>query len=153
MPNLFAFALAAIAYLVPDAEPHTELASAIAAASEESPIFAGDDGRRTASLMVAVAFLETGKTFDCSLVGDNGRSVSCFQIWRDDSSERARIRANGLTAARVARDMLAASMHTCRRLPTPEILSQYTSGKCQRNPESRARWALGQRLFRIIEVE
>ncbi len=126
---------------------------AIATAAEERQILGdADDGRATAALLVAVAYWESGRSFDCSRVGDRGHSVSCWQIWccgRGFSVARCEeLRANVFEAARVARDLLATSLRVCRRQPVADRLSQYTTGHCMTNRESRMRWATAEKLLR-----
>ncbi len=60
---------------------HAPLAIAIVHAVEAEPaIFkADDDKRKTAALMVAVAFRES--SFRVDIVGDNGHAVCAFQIY------------------------------------------------------------------------
>lgn len=148
MSALLAFTIAAIGSLVPYSPAHDTLAEAIAIAAEERPIFEGDDGHKTASLLVAVAWWESGQSFDCTRVGDGGHSVSCFQIWCTPRVDCARVRSDMGYAARISRDMLAESMHACRRLSKPNSLAQYTTGKCVTNRESRIRWWTHERLYR-----
>lgn len=119
-----------------------ELAEAISEAAEQRPIL-DDDGRRTAALLVSVAWHES--QFSNMRVGDSGHSCSAFQIWSSSSQCRA-LQADVALAARTARDMLAASMHSCRRLPVAERLSEFTTGKCITNRESRVRWRTAMRL-------
>lgn len=126
--------------------PDMTLASAIAQAAEERPIL-GDAGERTAVLLVSIAWWETGRSFDCTRVGDHGRSVSCFQLMVCPGPRCAELRADTYAAARVARDMLAASILACRAQPVADRLSLYTTGKCQTNRESRVRWGTAARLW------
>lgn len=149
--TLVAIALFLIRSLVPDAPDPDRLAMAMATAAEERPILGDEDGLRTLTLLVSVAYWETGRTFDGSRVGDRGHSVSPWQLWvcgpGFDESRCNELRANVFESARVARDMLATSMRVCRSLPQPERLSQYTSGRCMTNRESRLRWATAERLY------
>lgn len=77
---MIALVLAAMLALAPGRD-HTELAGAVARVVEsERPLFAGADGqRRTAALLVAVAFRESSLRNDA--VGDGGRSVCAMQIY------------------------------------------------------------------------
>lgn len=61
---------------------HGELATAIATTIwTRGPLFRGDrDGKKTAALMVAIAFRES--TLDNGAVGDHGRSFCAFQVHR-----------------------------------------------------------------------
>lgn len=78
---LHSFVLAAMSLLAPNRD-HTELASAIATVVEtEAPLFRGDEDRsRTAAFMVAVAFREGSLRLDA--VGDKGRALCTYQLWR-----------------------------------------------------------------------
>lgn len=149
--SLIAWTLAAILRLVPEAPEQDRLAAAIASAAEERAILGdADDGRMTASLLVAIAFHESGGTFDCSRTGDNGHSVSCWGLWVCPGPRCAELTADPFQAARVSRDMLAGSIRQCRALPVPgDRLSVYATGKCQTNRESRVRWATAQRLMKV----
>ncbi len=79
--SVLPFVLAAMTQLAPGRD-HTELGGAIARVVDSNkPLFEKDaDHRRTAALLVAVAFRES--TFKPSVVGDNGNSFCAFQIHR-----------------------------------------------------------------------
>jgi hypothetical protein len=151
--SVLLFTLYAFALIAPDISAPDALAAAIAEAAEERPIWEDDDGTRTAALLVSVAYWETGRSLDCSRVGDRGHSVSCFQLWVCPGPRCQAAREDVRTAARIARDMLAASLHACRRLAPPERLSVFTSGRCQTNRESRIRWRTHERLYSKVGIE
>lgn len=98
------------------------LASAIADVVEtRGPIFAGTDGaRRTAALLVAVAWRES--SFRVDAVGDHGRSVCAYQILDGARSL--------LTDARACVDAgythLARSVRACPAHP----VAVYARGQC-----------------------
>lgn len=82
MSSVLPFVLAAMTQLAPGRD-HTELGGAIARAVESAdrPLFENDpDRRRTAALLVAVAFRES--SFRVKVVGDHGESFCAFQIHR-----------------------------------------------------------------------
>jgi hypothetical protein len=81
MSAVLPFVLAAMTQLAPGRD-HTELGAAIARAVEaDRPLFENDaDRRRTAALLVAVAFRES--SFRANVVGDHGESFCAFQIHR-----------------------------------------------------------------------
>lgn len=84
MMSLYWVVLAMMLRLSPSDDPiarHGALAVAITTvASEESPLFAGDESReRTAALLVAVAFRES--SLNASITGDGGHSVCAMQIY------------------------------------------------------------------------
>lgn len=83
--DLLPFVLAAMNLLAPARDNH-ELAEAVAAAVREGdPLFKDDaDRTRTAALVVAVAYRESG--FDNGAKGDRGHSVCAMQILGGDAS-------------------------------------------------------------------
>lgn len=79
-PALLTFVLAAMSSLAPHSD-HVELGTAIAdVVDARAPLFKNDaDRRRTASLLVAVAWRES--TFRLDAIGDHGRARCAFQLW------------------------------------------------------------------------
>lgn len=77
---LLTWILAAMTALAPGRD-HAALGNAIATVlAEEAPLYTDDaDRRRTAALVVAVAFRES--TFRNDVVGDGGHSVCAMQIY------------------------------------------------------------------------
>lgn len=113
MPTpLLAFVMTAMSYLAPGRD-HFELASAISEEVEAAePLFAHDeDRRRTAAIVVAVAYRES--TFTADAVGDHGRSKCAMQIYGgpDDLLTDAR------KCVRVGLEMLRASSKIDRNNP------------------------------------
>src|SRR5262245_60359658 len=77
--DLVTWILAATAVLAPNKD-HSRFAQATAnvVRSEPSLFEADDDHKKTAALIIAVAFRESGLQLDA--VGDHGRSVCAMQI-------------------------------------------------------------------------
>jgi hypothetical protein len=86
--SVLPFVLAAMTQLAPGRD-HSELGSAIARAVDaDRPLFEHDaERRRTAALLVAVAFRES--TFHAKAVGDHGQSFCAFQIHRSSGGTPA----------------------------------------------------------------
>lgn len=146
MVQTAAWALAALLHLAPF------LAASEARAVDLAVAVAGASPRREdQALLVAVAWLETGRTFDLGLVGDHGHSVSPWQLWTAPGSARQRQLARDLgEAAREALARASASIRACRALLPGDRLAQYTTGRCRPNREARQRWALRARLLREV---
>lgn len=127
-----------------------------------APIFPGDENRhRTASLMLAIAFYESGfiKSVDTgSRRGDQGRSYCIMQIqvgagglsfgpkeirgWTglDLSSDRSKCLTAGLVALRM-------SVTTCGIGPDGQALNLYATGNCATGTTAaKHRWAMAQRI-------
>ncbi len=144
------FVLAAAQLLAPGRD-HTVLADAIAARVDaELPLFADDtDRRRTAALLVAVAWRESSLRLDA--VGDQGRSVCAFQILGGARSLLTDADACVGTGMR----MLRASLATCRHVRVEARLAGYARGNCtsaEGQRLSRDRFALAQRLARTVVI-
>lgn len=120
--SILPFVLAAMTQLAPGRD-HGELGGAIARAVEANkPLFADDaDRRRTASLLVAVAYRES--TFVADAVGDKGKSFCAFQIHRSAGGTPALL---GDTDACVLTglNLLRTSMRVCPSAP----IAWYASG-------------------------
>ena len=162
MSVLLAWVMAASSLLAPG-RPHDPLAEAIASGAEaEAPLFKGDDDRRkTAALLVAIAFRES--SLRAEAVGDHvaGKPTSfcAFQIHLPFGAKSA----DGWTGADLLKDphrcvsaamrMLRESMHMCPAFP----LAFYAAGpagcedaRAQRI--SRDRLAIAQRLLRDVRA-
>jgi len=120
--TVFPFVLAAMTQLAPGRD-HAPLAEAIARVVDaEAPIFADDaDRRRTAALLVAVAFRES--TFHPDAVGDGGTSFCAFQIHRSSGGTR-QLLEEPATCAQMGFAMLRTSVRTCASHP----VAWYASG-------------------------
>lgn len=123
-------------------DTYANTSRAIELAASEHALFEGPDGaRRTAALLVAVAYRESA--FRQDAIGDHGSSRGPFQIqtdhdWRD-------IRATTLEAMRILR----LSLTTCEG-PIEERLSLYATGTCDSAAGrriSRDRFSLARRLL------
>jgi hypothetical protein len=81
--TLFWLVLRMMVSVVPSPEPlyrHGQLATEIALVSVREPLYRGEDAEvRTAALLVAVAFRESGLRVD--VTGDGGHSRCAFQIY------------------------------------------------------------------------
>lgn len=138
---------------VPD---YGEIANAISSAATQDPLFPWrkDGAKRTACLMVAMAFKES--MFHRSVVGDNGRSFGLYQI----QPPTARVPVKMLTVPRdasfVVIDLMRESFRQAalKGRPWHEGLAWYaaSSDAGMKNPkvivQSMERIALADRLFR-----
>lgn len=145
------FVLAAMTTLAPGRD-HAELGGAIARVAEaERPLFEKDvDRRRTAALLVAIAFRES--TFVPNAVGDGGTSFCAMQIHRS-SGGSPELLEDTEACVRKGLAMLRTSLRACPKSP----VALYASGprgcaspRAQRI--SRDRMALAARLFKKVEV-
>lgn len=120
--SVLPFVLAAMTQLSPGHD-HQALGGAIARAVDENrPLFANDaDRRRTAALLVAVAFRES--TFRADAVGDHGRSFCAFQIHRSSGGTPALL-DDVDACARTGLDLLRTSLRVCPSHP----IAWYASG-------------------------
>lgn len=116
------FVLAAMTQLAPGRD-HNELGGAIARAVDSNkPLFANDaDRRRTAALLVAVAYRES--TFIADAVGDKGQSFCAFQIHRSSGGTPALL-SDPDECVRSAMTMLRTSLRVCPSYP----IAWYASG-------------------------
>lgn len=116
------FVLAAMTQLSPGRD-HTELGGAIARVVEaDRPLFENDaDRRRTAALLVAVAFRES--TFHSAAVGDHGNSFCAFQIHRSAGGTPALLEDTD-ACVRSGLALLRTSLRVC---PTHPV-AWYASG-------------------------
>ena len=143
------FVLAAMTVLAPGRD-HAELGAAIAKVVDaERPLFRDDaDRRRTAALVVAVAFRESSLRAD--VVGDHGRSFCAMQIHRSSGGSPALLE-DAEACSRTGVAMLRASSRVCSAHP----VAWYAAGprgcaspRAQRI--SRDRVALARRLLREV---
>lgn len=113
--NVLSFVLAGMNLLAPGRD-HAELAGAVARVVEaEAPLFKGDDDRRrTAALVVAVAFRESSLRIDA--VGDQGRSFCAFQIHQTSGGTRELLTDAG-ACSRKGFSMLRTSIRVCPDAP------------------------------------
>jgi hypothetical protein len=120
--TILPFVLAAMTQLAPGRD-HQELGGAIArAVDSEKPLFANDpDRRRTAALLVAVAFRES--TFVPDVVGDKGTSFCAFQIHRSSGGSPALL-DDVDACARTGLALLRTSLRVCPTYP----VAWYASG-------------------------
>lgn len=128
------------------------------------PLFSGPNARyQTAALILSVAYMESGflkSVSNGTLRGDSGRSWCYMQInigagnvyvgseemrtWKgqDLLQDNAKCFAAGLQVLRL-------SMGACRGKKSGDVLSAYTSGRCQDNePKARGRWAYASAILR-----
>lgn len=121
----------AIQPVAPWRDTYERTADAIAEASNDTPLFDGDDGpARTGSLLVAIAEYES--SFNPRAIGDKKRSYCLGQIHNSNHA------ALGVTADALLDDvklcvrtmvrMARTSMRICASHPLVERLSQYASG-------------------------
>jgi hypothetical protein len=117
---VIAWVLAMMAMVAPGRD-HGRLGSAIAeVALSEPPLFAGDDDRRrTAALLVAVAFRESSLRADA--IGDQGRARCAFQLW----GAPAEALTDPALCTRMAVARLRESMRACGAL---NPLGTYAAG-------------------------
>lgn len=118
--TLLAWVTLAMLALAPGRD-HTALASAIADTVEKEGCFVtgANCERRTAALMVSVAFRES--TFRLEAVGDQGRSVCSFQILGGSRDLLTDATACALEGHR----RLKASLQACRG-----SIAMYAAGRC-----------------------
>lgn len=151
-----------ILYAMEPMNPHVgaygEISEAIAAASNQNPLFPDreDGSARTASLLVSVAWFET--KFHPNLLGDGGKSFGMYQIQPRTAESLGRpIMTNQLLSPReasfIAIDLFRVSMTQCQARPWEERLTWYVaSNGCPSHPilvrKSMDRMLLADRLFR-----
>ena len=142
--DLYAFVFAAMRLLSPS--PSTEIASAIAqVVADEPPLFRGDDDKRkTAGLIVAVAFRESSFRNDVA----SGTNDHCLMQVHD----RPELASDVVECVRVGIRMLRESMHVCASSP----LAFYAEGPRGCSSEraqriSRDRLSLAQRLVARVQ--
>jgi len=165
MSTIFAWVLAASSLLAPQ-RPHDRLASAIASRVEaEEPLFKGDtDRKKTAALLVAMAFRESSlraeATGDHDKVSGKPTSFCAFQIhlpWGRKTTEGwsgTDLAEDPEKCVTVALRYVRDSMHACPAHPIASYASGpagCTDARAQRI--SRDRVALAQRLTRDVKVD
>lgn len=150
--SVLPFVLAAMASLAP-AGDHTELAESIARVVDaEAPLFAGDDDhRRTAALVVAVAFRES--SFRTNAVGDHGRSFCALQIHRSSGGSKKLLEDTD-ECIRTGLTMLRQSSRICSAHP----LAWYAGGpqgcdNAHAQRVSRDRMAIAKRLVSTVHED
>ena len=126
-----AFVLAAFAALGVTS-PDLPLVSAIAAEAHARP-FVGDSEERTAAVLVAIAFRESGGRVD--VTGDHGSSFCAFQIYLGASPTAegwlgADLNADAAKCTTVAARLARMSWRRCREFPEGERLAAYARGTC-----------------------
>ena len=146
------FVIAAMTALQPGVD-HTVLANAISSrVAAELPLFRNDvDRRRTAALLVAIAFRESSLRLDA--VGDKGQSLCAFQIGRTSGGTTAMLTdANLCVGAAFA--ILRTSIRLCPAFPVAWYAAGGDAAKaCASVPAqriSRDRMALAARLVRDV---
>ena len=143
--SVLPFVLAAMALLSPGKD-HAELATAIATVVEaERPLFADDeDRRRTAAIVVAVAFRES--SFRNKVISKTHDACALQVHGRPD------LAADPVACIRVGLGMLRQSFKSCADYPVAFYASG--SGACS-NPRaqriSRDRFALAKRLLAEVQ--
>lgn len=158
--TLPAWVLAAMLSLAPGRD-HVRLAEAIATRAEvDAPLFADDDDRRkTAALLVAIAFRES--SFVPDAIGDHGRSHCAGQIYLAPGARTIEgwtgedLRDDADKCLFVTMRMLRASLTACRSLPVHDRMAVYARGSCasDRGKQlSRDRMALAKRLLRDVDA-
>ncbi len=150
MTTLYAFVLAACLLLAPKRD-HVRLATEIAErVQREDPIFKGDEDRRkTAALMVAVAFREG--SLRPEVVGDKGDSFCTYQIHKTSGGTIA-LTVDVAACVAAGLSMLRTSARTCSAHPVAwyaEGPSGCESTRAQRI--SRDRVALAAWLVRSVK--
>lgn len=148
--SVLPFVLAAMSILAPGRD-HALLGGAIARVVDvERPLFEKDtDRRRTAALLVAVAFRES--TFIADAVGDGGKSFCALQIHRS-SGGTAALLTSADACVEKGISMLRTSLRTCPSSP----LAWYASGplgceNARAQRISRDRMALAARLVSQVQ--
>lgn len=143
------FVLAAMTLLAPGRD-HTTLGEAIAKVVDaEQPLFHKDeDHKRTAALVVAVAFRES--TLIANVVGDHGRSFCAMQIHQSSGGSPALLESPE-ACVRAGVVMLRMSLRTCAAHP----IAWYAAGPIGCTNEraqriSRDRMALASWLTRKV---
>jgi hypothetical protein len=149
--SVLSFVLAAMTTLAPGRD-HADLGGAIARIVDaERPLFERDvDHRRTAALIVAVAFRES--TFDAEAVGDHGNSFCALQIHRSSGGTPALL-TNRDACVREGLRMLRLSLKICPAHP----VAWYASGplgceNARAQRISRDRMAIAARLYAQVQV-
>jgi len=146
--NLFALAVAMLLRVSPwlavDETRLIELATPIAAVSSSA---------RDVADLVAVGYFESGKAWDGTRIGDHGHTVSVWAVWTCPGDDCLPSQVDPEYAARVALTRIRSSERDCASLRGGDRWSEYTSGRCMRNPHARHRWRLARRLERDVHVE
>jgi hypothetical protein len=120
--SVLPFVLAAMTTLAPGRD-HSALGGAIARTAESNkPLFESDaDRRRTAALLVAVAFRESSLT--ANVIGDNGKSFCAFQI-HSSSGGTKDLLEDVDACVRAGFTLLRTSLRVCPSFP----IAWYASG-------------------------
>jgi hypothetical protein len=151
MSSVLPFVLAAMTQLAPGRD-HSELGGAIARVVDANkPLFANDaDHRRTASLLVAVAFRES--TFVANVVGDKGQSFCAFQIHRSSGGTPALLEDVDACVTS-GMNLLRVSLRVCPSYPVAWYASGPLGCKNDRAQRiSRDRMNLAAYLFGQVKV-
>lgn len=145
--SVLPFVLAAMTQLAPGRD-HQVLGGAIARAVDSNkPLFVNDDDRRrTAALLVAVAFRES--TFKADAVGDHGKSFCAFQIHRS-SGGSPELLEDVDACARTGLTLLRTSLKVCSAHPIawyaagPQGCDNQRAQKISRDRMALAAWLVG----------
>lgn len=147
--TVLSFVLAASGMLAP-ARDHQSLAGAIASRVDAEPAFFADDAdkKKTAALMVAVAFRES--SLRANAVGDHGRSFCAYQVHETAGGTKALLEDVDACVAK-GFALLAQSVRVCPKHP----LAWYAEGPrgCESTRAQRIsadRMALAKRLVREV---
>jgi hypothetical protein len=132
-------------------QTYSETADAIAEASNNDPLFAGEDGpMRTAALLLAIAYKES--RFKPTAVGDHGHSYGLFQIQPQTANLTANVLLVPREAAPVAINLIRTSFRVCGHAGWHDRLSWYCHGGngCHKggNQASQNRIMLAEKIIR-----
>ena len=117
----------ALAPATPWAFQYGEIAEAIADASNQDPLFPGEDGaRKTAAVLLALAYHES--RFQPNVVGDNGASFGLFQIQPPTAKVEAHLLTLPRNAAFIAIGLIRTSFRVCAQDEMKNRLAWYAAG-------------------------
>jgi hypothetical protein len=117
---------------------YESIAEDTATVSLEYPLFEDDeDGERTGTFIASVAGLESFFRADvdsCKIGGDKDKdgNYRAWTLWQLHANKK-KVCESRLAGARVAREMMRASLKQCYRLPFLDRLGVYTDGFCKKN--------------------
>lgn len=106
-----------------------------------SPILSAADTVEDVALLAVTAHEETGGSWDCSRVGDQNRSYSCWQLMVFGDTRR-RVQADTNYSAALALQRIRDSLQRCGSL------SQYLWGKCEPLQQADRRLRRARRVMR-----
>jgi len=165
MNNLALWVLSLMTQLQPSApwsDTYPATAAAIAEASQEQPVFAGQKGpHRTAALLVSLSWFESN--FNARAMGDcdkgkprsasTCRSFGLFQVARGNGLVPVEVAMEDANiATREALRMIRLSQTVCRGRPAEDLLGWYAAGGqgCRGLTESHHRVWKAQHLERAF---